>query len=630
FIDANQNALDLFQRSYDELLNMGPLPLYKPYAPDGTPTADMIADRVARTLSGETIVTEVMVVDQANPEGKEIPCELRMVQLPSSHRRLIRGSFVNIADRKEAEQSRLESEARFRTLVENAPEAIVVIDYETGTFVDVNENAEKLYKMDRGTLMTIGPVEVSPEYQPNGRKSVEYIVDVLSQSLEGGRPVFEWTHQDVSGTHIPCEVRLVQLPSSDRILIRASVIDITSRKEAELELQKTKEQLVRSQQLEALGRVAGGIAHDFNNILTVVRGYSSLLVNDLPPSDPGFSYSEKILEATENATSLTKQLLSVSKRRVLKPEIVNLNHIVGKVYNLLRRVIESSIEISTKLDGNLQNANIDAAQIEQVIINIVINARDAMPNGGRVEMMTQNILDPHSIPRLRNEPSNKKSFVLLSIKDDGIGMSDDVKNHVFEPFFTTKESSKGSGLGLAIAYGIITQSGGFIDVESVKGKGTEFKIYLPSVSDQVEPYRESTEVHVLTEPENITILVVDDEEDICTVITEILTRSGYRVHVANDPRKALDIFNENIDEIDLIITDVVMPGMTGPELIDKLVTKKPELKVLFMTGYSQDVTLISKLQKSEFKALEKPFNDHVLISTIQNLVKQRSLKTTKL
>ena len=621
FVDANQNACDLFQRTREELLNMGPLPLYKPFTPDGTPTSQMVFDRISRALAGETIVTEILVLDRNDPDGKEIPCELRVVQLPASNKRLIRGSFVNIAYRKKTEEQLIESEAKYRTMVENSPEAILLVDFESGKYIDANEKAERLFKMNKSELLSKGPVEVSPECQENGRKSIEYVVDVLSQALAGMRPVYEWLHIDSEGNTIPCEVRLVKLPSSEQTLVRASIIDISERKKAEFELQNAREMLLKSQKMEALGQLAGGIAHDFNNALTIIKGYSSFLLKDIPEVVPSYNYARKILEATDNASILTKQLLSISRRRMLKPSIANLNLVVDRINVMLKRVIPGNIKVITDLDENLRNVKIDTVQIEQVIINLVINARDAMPNGGNLQISTRNNVDHQYFTKFSTDERIVQKMIMLSISDSGTGIEEEIIDRIFEPFFTTKETGKGTGLGLSAAYGIISQSGCHIDVESEVGVGTTFRIFFPceegpSITEEMIPVTPSEDLS----DKKMTILVVDDDDHIRALVSEILKRSGYGVLEANHANKAIEICEKTKRRIDLVLTDIVMPDMNGYELIHQIININPDMKVLFMTGYSGDVSIISRVQESGYKTIEKPFDDEYLVSVIENLL----------
>ncbi|MHA2251592.1 MAG: PAS domain S-box protein [Candidatus Kariarchaeaceae archaeon] len=530
----------------------------------------------------------------------------------------------DITARKNAEAALIESEARYRTLVENAPESIVVYDVDAGHFIDVNQNALDLFQRTREELLNMGPIALYKPYTSDGTPVEEVIADRIARTLAGETIVAEIMVQDRKNPdhkEIPCELRMIQLPASDRRLIRGSFINIADRKKADEELENARDLLFRSQKMEALGQLAGGIAHDFNNALTLIKGYASLLLKDIPDVIPSHNYAQKILEASDNATVLTKQLLSISRRRVLQPTITNLNSIVRKVHVLLKRVIPSNIKLLLELDDSLKNVHIDAIQIEQVIINLVINSRDALPEGGEIIISTNNSIDPKHIAKFQKEINSEVEFVLLSIKDNGTGIHPDIVDRIFEPFFTTKDIGKGTGLGLAMAYGMITQSGGFVDVQSEKGEGTSFHILFPSVDAPITEFfiNNFTQVEDISDKKK-TILVVDDNDNLRHVVSEIIKRNGYNTLEANHPNEAIKICESYSRRIDMVLTDIVMPDLNGYELIHQIINIIPDLKVLFMTGYSEDLSIISKVQESGYRIIEKPFDDVYLLRLIGELL----------
>jgi len=385
------------------------------------------------------------------------------------------------------------------------------------------------------------------------------------------------------------------------------------------------EQLRQSQKMEAVGRLAGGVAHDFNNILTAILIYSDLLITALDPRDPLRKHVEEIQKAGNRASSLTRQLLAFSRKQILQPKVINLNEIVRDLNDMMARLIGEDIELTAVLDRQLKDVKADPGQIEQVLMNLVINARDAMPQGGQIVIETTNIVldqegdSPHS---LSLQPGN---YVCLSIRDTGCGMDPQTISRIFEPFFTTKSEGKGTGLGLSTAYGIINQSGGAIEVESEPDRGTIFRIYLPALVEK-KPKIEEPISRAVVPASPATILLVEDEEMVRTLLRTILKANNYKVLEAGSGPEALAICEHYYATIHLMITDVVMPQMSGRELAERLIESRPVLKVLYISGHTDDAVFKHGVMAQEMNFLQKPFLPDDLLRKVQELLPHQSLK----
>ena len=385
--------------------------------------------------------------------------------------------------------------------------------------------------------------------------------------------------------------------------------DITRRRSLE-------EQLRQSQKMEAVGRLAGGIAHDFNNLLTVITGYSELLLIQIDDKSPLWKEVEEIKRAGERAAALTQQLLAFSRRQVLQPKVLDLNDVVSHMEKMLRRLIGEDVELRTVLGTGLGSVKADPGQIEQVIVNLVVNARDAMPGGGELTVETSDAkLDKEF---LREHPSaSEGQYVCLAVSDTGVGMSAEVKGHLFEPFFTTKGKGKGTGLGLSTVYGIVNQSMGHIAVDSEIGRGTTVRVYLPGVEGKAERLPEAPVAGLYG---GETVLVVEDEDSVRGIVTRVLAENGYRVLWACDGNEGLRLFEENGEAIDLLVTDVVMPVMGGRELAARLEASRPGLKVLYMSGYTDDAINRHDALESGLSFIQKPFTPDGLLRKVREVL----------
>jgi PAS domain S-box-containing protein len=377
-----------------------------------------------------------------------------------------------------------ESEVRFRTLVERAPEAIVILDCDHECFADGNPNAEALFGLPVEELIKTGPTQMSPEFQSSGVASSIGAATYIRAALEGEYPSFDWEHANADGEVIPCEVRLALLPHLTRKLLRGSITDISSRLQAEEERRELEAHLAQAQKMEAIGNLTGGIAHDFNNLLTVIIGNLDLLSVD--PGNPKFVAEQvaQIRAASERATSLTHRLLAFARRQPLQPTSVDAGELLEGMGDLLRRTLGETIEVDIVAPIYLWRCDVDATQLENAVLNLAINARDAMPQGGQLMIRASNA---NQVPKEDIDDSDGEGqFVLVTVSDNGDGMSEDVLEQVFAPFFTTKEVGKGSGLGLSMVYGFVRQSGGHVRVSSTLGRGTVMKLYLPRASNATD------------------------------------------------------------------------------------------------------------------------------------------------
>lgn len=521
----------------------------------------------------------------------------------------LRGVTIDITERKHAAEALQESEERYRDLVENAIDMIYTHDLD-GNFSSVNRAGPIITGYSRDEFLGLNMRDmIAPEFVAKAK-------EMTAAKLEGKNvPAYDIEIIAQDGRRIAVEVN-TRLIYDNRVPVQIQGIarDITERKHLE-------EKFRQSHKMEAIGLLAGGIAHDFNNLLTAISGYSELTLRKMNSDDPLRHNISEIKDAGDRAGALTSQLLAFSRKQVLNPRVHNLNTVISDIEKMLRRIIRESIEFRTILDPGLHNIKADPGQIEQVIMNLSINARDAMPHGGSLVLQTQNIniSETEAFDRLNIGPGR---FVKMSVKDNGEGMDEETLGRMFEPFFTTKDSGKGTGLGLSTVYGIIKQSGGDIDVFSEVGKGTTFDIYLPSIDDPAQSQKwRGSNGNAQTQNGNETILLVEDEEIVRNLVREILVSGGYKVLEAASGPAALSIYKAHPNKIDLLITDVIMPKMSGLELGDQLVSLSPAIKILFMSGYTDDSIDDSRLLEPNRAFIEKPFTPDELARKIRNTLK---------
>jgi PAS domain S-box-containing protein len=504
-----------------------------------------------------------------------------------------------------------EHEEMFRLITENADDLITVIDRE-GQRLYSSPGYSKIFGYSGEELLG---TPIDDQIHPDDR---EMILAVRLETFEkGAAPRQEYRFRRKDGEWRTLESNASPVRNSLGEIEKIVVVsrDITERKLAEEMLRQRDEQLRQAQKMEAVGRLSGGIAHDFNNLLGVIIGYSESLEQQLPPEDPLRKNAEQIRKAGERAAALTHQLLAFSRQQVLQPKILDLNAVVIDMGKMLRRLIGVDIELTTRLDSQLGRVKADQSQIEQVIVNLAVNARDAMPEGGSLVIETSNIdVDitiARSLPFLRPGP-----HILLTVSDTGAGMDISTQRHIFEPFFTTKPPGKGTGLGLATVYGVVKQSGGVVGVDSKPGRGSTFKIFLPQAEDSVVPAAPDP-IRGNISKGNDTILLVEDEEALLNLTASVLMENGYTVLTARDGIQALDVARSFPETIHLLLTDVAMPRMGGPALARHLVDLRPGIRVLFMTGNAGRDPVSQGTLPASAEPLLKPFSQAALVGHVR-------------
>jgi PAS domain S-box-containing protein len=541
-------------------------------------------------------------------EYRWIRAELRLLRNDSGEPAEVIGSWTDVTARKEAELRIVENEKQYRLLFESNPQPMYVIDDETLAFLAVNDAAVHHYGFTREEFLGMKATELRPaEDVPDFLRAIEGPAGRLRADVVG---VFR--HRKKDGAVVQMEVARSPIEFRGRPCWLVSTADITEKLRLEA-------QFLQSQKMESMGRLAGGVAHDFNNLLGVITGYGDLLKRKVAGDVRLRRYVDEIGKAAERATGLTRQLLAFSRKQVLLPRILDLNAAVGETEKMLRRVIGEDVQLVTVLDEHLGQVKADPGQIDQVLMNLAVNARDAMPRGGRLTIETANVSFDDEAGR--GLPSVKAGrYVMLAVTDTGHGMTAEVRARVFEPFFTTKEVGKGTGLGLATVHGIVTQSEGHIDLESTEGKGTTFRIYLPRVDAAVEEVSPPSDREVPRGSE--TVLLVEDESNLREIVCESLESAGYAVLRARDGADALEIGRAHPGKIHLVLTDVVMPRMSGRELADRLRSSRPDVAVLFMSGYTDDAVVRHGVLVDEMPFVHKPFTIQALAAKVRQVLDQ--------
>jgi PAS domain S-box-containing protein len=508
--------------------------------------------------------------------------------------------MTDVTDRRRAEDALRASEARFRQLAEHIHEAFFVIEMPSGQALYISPTWGEIWGRSVDAAYADSQLWFNAIH-PDDRAEV-----VAGQAAIGrGQPatnVFRVQRPDGSERWV--RGRTFPVVDASGVVYRMVGVaeDIT-------ELRKTEDQLLKAQKMEAVGRLAGGIAHDFNNVLTAIFGYVEMVVEDLPSGSQARADLDEVLKAAGRAASLTRQLLAFSRQQVLQPTVLQINDVVQDLEKMLRRVIGEDLELRVTLAPDAGKVRADVGQLEQVVLNLAVNARDAMPTGGKLTIETVNAglteayADAH-------QPVVPGAYVMLAVSDTGVGMSPEVRARVFEPFFTTKEQGKGTGLGLSTVYGIVKQSGGYVWVYSEPGRGATFKIYLPRVDAPIDVAPRPKEGGTLAGTE--TVLVAEDDDLLRPLAKNVLEKFGYTVLAAANADAALASARGHQGPIHLLVSDVVMPGASGRELARRLAATHPETKVLFVSGYTDDAIVHHGMLEPGLNYLQKPFTPATL------------------
>ena len=559
-------------------------------------------------------------------DGTEFPAEISLSAIDTDEGLLVSAAIRDVSDRKRAE-------AKFRGLLEAAPDAIVGVGAD-GTIALVNAQAERLFGYRRDELeghrVEILVPEAARAVHPSRRAG--YFAEPTPRPMGAG---MQLAGRRKDGSEFPAEISLSAIETEEGLLVSAAVRDVTERIEAQAERERLtaqadrerlESQLHQSQRLESLGQLAGGVAHDFNNLLGAIINYASFVGEEIasaanaePSHDWGGVQRDiaQIQRAADRAAQLTHQLLAFARREVVRPQLLIVNDVVNEVEQLLRRTIGEHVELEISAGQDLWGVLADKGQIEQVLVNLAVNARDAMPNGGKLSIETTNVMvdETYAISNPGVQPGR---HMRLRVSDTGAGMDSEVLQRAFEPFFTTKPKGEGSGLGLATVYGIVSQSGGVAHIYSEPNMGMTFTALLPAAEGFTRAADQHTEHHAPGGGE--AILVVEDEEGMREVTQRILARNGYQVLTASNGPAAITLATDHDGDIDLLITDVVMPKMLGKEVAERISALRPEVRVLFMSGYAQPVLGAHGTLEEGVTLVEKPFSERTLLARVREVL----------
>jgi len=538
--------------------------------------------------------------------GRIIDVSIRSHTLQFRGRNAVLVVINDITQHKRSENALQEAERKYRHLFEKA---IIGIFQSTpqGRFTSVNESLATMLGYDSPSDLIENVLDIEQQFYVDSKRRHEFKRQLEEhntlQSFE-----IEVYRKDRSKMWVSANVRAVR-ENGEIVSYEGSLEDVSQRKLLE-------EQFRQSQKMEAVGRLAGGVAHDFNNAIGVITGYSELLQLRLAPTDPLHKYADEIAKAGQRAASLTRQLLAFSRKQVIQPQVLDLNVIVGEMDKMLRRLIGEDIQITFSRSPRLAPIKADHGQIEQILMNLAVNARDAMPKGGKLFIHTENVVLDETYSR-QHAYVKEGHYVMLSFSDTGGGMDKQTQAKIFEPFFTTKDPGKGTGLGLSTVYGIVKQNGGYIWVYSEVGKGATFRIYFPR-AEGVEHGTEKEAVQPLPPRGTETVLLVEDEDPLRQLARTCLETGGYKVLSVPNAKAALELIEQTPDPIDLLLTDVIMPGMSGRELANIVTRLRPGIKVLFMSGYTNDLIAQYGVLEAGTLLLEKPFTLYSLLDKVDS------------
>ncbi|MBI3207375.1 MAG: response regulator [Candidatus Solibacter usitatus] len=570
---------------------------------------EMLAQATLRVLtSGKPETRSYRLLHKHTHEYRWI--EDKCIPETDEHGRVIRimGFARDVTDRMAGEEAR-QNEAILRAIFESSPDAMVASD-ENGRILKANQPAFRMFGYCEGELVGQSVDILLPEQFRNSHAIHRegFYSQPTARQMGSGMELFA---RKKDGVEFPVDIMLNATTIDGRTVVVSVVRDATARKQLEREKAELEHQFRQAQKMDAIGRLAGGVAHDFNNLLMVINGHSDLMLKRTAAVDPSLEQLNAIKKAGLRAAALTKHLLAFSRKQVQQKRVLDLNQFLGDAINMMRRLIPENVSLKTALTPGLGQVEADPSHIDQVILNLVVNACDAMPFGGELHFETRNA--DSDAKSLREHPDVAPGpFVELTVRDTGTGIDPEVLPHIFEPFYTTKGDGGGTGLGLATVFGVVKQAGGFIRVSSELGVGTAFHVCLPRLAQTIELEREDPSEAVSGHGGSETSLLVEDQEEVLLLVQSMLQDFGYKVLTASDPIQAARIASEHHGRIDLLLSDVVMPGMSGPELAEAILKVRPSLKILFMSGYAKDLHPLSTAAPAGSGFVQKPVSEALL------------------
>jgi PAS domain S-box-containing protein len=598
-LDVNRGCEQMLQTPRDEMVGHH----IREFAPPGHADSN-VAEYHDALDSGAGRMRAIPI---ARPDGTCVYVEWSNKAVSLNGKDVVIAVGRDVTERVEARRKEAASEERYRTLMESIPD-VVWSSTLTGKLLFISPTVERICGFPAGELAA------APEsfwFERVHPEDIDRVTEAFERVATNGYAAeYRWRHKDGHWIWLQSHAR-TRTTLDGTQLVEGTFADIT-------ELKRAEEHVRQSQKMEAIGQLTGGVAHDFNNILAVILGNGDFLRQSLSESDPRRADAEAILEAGQRAAGLTRQLLAFSRRQMLEPRILDLNQIVRGLEKMLRRIIGEDIEFSTALPDALDRVHADAGQIEQVIMNLVVNARDAMPVGGKLSIETANVVLDAAYCRTHLGAA-AGPHVMLAVSDTGCGMDADTKRRLFEPFFTTKERGKGTGLGLSTCYGIVKQSGGWIWVYSERGQGTVFKVYLPVAS------ADSARVSSIAAPVpsakgHETVLVIEDDAQVRSMVRRILASNSYDILEARDGGEALALAHNHHGRIDLILSDVVIPGLSGPEIVQQVQHEHGSTRSLFMSGYTDHAVLRDRILAAGANFIQKPFAPAALANKVREVL----------
>jgi two-component system cell cycle sensor histidine kinase/response regulator CckA len=527
--------------------------------------------------------------------------------------RLVAIMFEDVTGQAQSEARRRESEERFRTLIENSTDAVTITDHE-GSVIFTSASVKQVLGYSSEELQQRTAFDLL--HEDDVARARTHRATAISRPGVPVTTTLRARHRD-GHWHVIEVITVNRLDDPSLRGVVTNFRDVTERVRSEEALRRMEAQLLQTQKMEAIGKLAGGVAHDFNNLLSVILGISALLLEQLEPDHPMRADMTEIQQSGERAARLTRQLLAFSRRQMLDPRVLDLNDVIASIDRMLLRVVGEDIELQLLTGPHLHRVRVDPGQMEQVIMNLVVNARDAMPRGGALTLQTASVELDEAFAR-EHIGVTPGPHVMLAITDTGVGMDEETQARIYEPFFTTKATGKGTGLGLATVFGIVKQSGGTIWLESVPDRGTTFRIYFPATAEGLQPSRPASVVPASRG--NETILLVEDDTTVRAVVRAILSSRGYDVIDGGDAAQALTMCRDTKKTIHLLLTDVVMPRMSGRELAVRVAEMRPGIRVLYMSGYAEDNIVHHGVVEEGIAFLQKPITPTALTHKVREVL----------